>query len=130
LTTAVPVPTAVTTPLDETVATALLNDTHVAMLVTSCVVPSLNVTVEVNCEVEPVRGTVPVTLMLDNVVADTAVELLHADTHTPVMATGRHRTSERNRLPFMTAPQVASVPATVAAGTVRLLNCVKTIAKM
>jgi len=40
---------------------ALSNDTHAAMLVMSCVVPPLNVTVQVNCEVEPMAGTVPVT---------------------------------------------------------------------
>jgi hypothetical protein len=107
-----------------------LYDTHVARVVTSFVELSLKVTVQVYCEVEPMAGTAPVMVMLDSVVADTDVELLHADTDAHATATGRNRTSERNHLPFMRAPYAASVLANVAAGTIRLLNCVKTVAEM
>jgi hypothetical protein len=97
--------TAVTTPLDETVATAVFADTHVAALVTSFVVLSLYVIVQVNCEVEPMAGTEPVIAMLVIVVADAGVELLHADKDRPATATGKNRTSERTQLPIMTAPE-------------------------
>ena len=63
--TAVPLPTAVTSPLDETVATAVFDELHVDVLLTSCVVPLVNVTVAVNCAVDPTAGTSPVTATVD-----------------------------------------------------------------
>ena len=64
-----PLATAVTSPLDDTVATAEFEDDQVAVLDTSCVVPFSIVAVAANCEVVPTAGTVPVTATVDTVVA-------------------------------------------------------------
>jgi hypothetical protein len=45
---ALPAATAVTSPPDDTVATAAVDDVHVAELVMTCVVPSESVAVAVN----------------------------------------------------------------------------------
>jgi hypothetical protein len=79
--TAVPLPTAVTTPDAETVAAKGLDDDHVAALVTSCAEPLDSVAVAVNCDVAPADGMVPVTLNEETVLADVAESLLHAPTH-------------------------------------------------
>src|SRR5436309_16043686 len=50
-----------TTPLAETVTTAVFDDCHVARTVTSSVVPSERVTAAPNWAVSPIAGAVPVT---------------------------------------------------------------------
>jgi hypothetical protein len=60
--TALPLPTAVTTPLPDTVAADVFDDDQLAWLVTSCVVPLESVAVAVNCDVAPTTGAAPVTL--------------------------------------------------------------------
>jgi hypothetical protein len=120
---------AVTSPVDETVITVVLVDTHVALLVQSCVEESLNVTVQVNCAVEPMYGVVPVTATLVTVSGAVGVEL-HADRNRPATATGRTTTSERNELP-MRLLGATPMLATVTAGTfIRRLNCVNTVLKV
>src|ERR1700730_9049259 len=70
----------VTTPVVETVASAVLDDDHVAELVTSCVVPSDIVAVAVNCDEVPTVGTDPVTTT-DETIPDGEV-VLHPTTNT------------------------------------------------
>jgi hypothetical protein len=72
----VPAPTPVTIPVDDTVASAVLDDVHVAVLVTSCVVPFDIVAVATNWDVAPTAGVVPVTAMDDTV--EGAVDDPHA----------------------------------------------------
>jgi len=72
--TVIPGATAVTTPLDDTVANAVADDVHVDVLVTFCVEPSLIVAIAVNCEVEPMSGVLPVTATDVTVLADVEVE--------------------------------------------------------
>ena len=64
-----PSATPVTTPALETVASAVLDDAHVARLVTSCDVPSDIAAVALNCDVVPRAGAAPETL-IDETVAD------------------------------------------------------------
>jgi len=56
-----PLPTAVTTPVPETVAAPVFDEDQLAWLVTSWVVPLESVAVAVNCDVEPTGGVAPVT---------------------------------------------------------------------
>src|SRR4051812_7351348 len=58
-----PVATAETRPCAFTVATTGLADCHVASDVTFAVDPSARVEVAVNCEVDPITGVLPVTVM-------------------------------------------------------------------
>ena len=60
-TSASPAATPVTTPVEDTVATAAFDDCHVAWLVTFCVVPFDRLAVAVNCAVAPTAGADPVT---------------------------------------------------------------------
>jgi hypothetical protein len=60
--TALPLATAVTTPLPDTVAAAVFDDDQLAWLVTSWVVPLESVAVAVNCEVAPTAGVAPATV--------------------------------------------------------------------
>ena len=60
---AVPGATPVAAPLEETVTTDGSEESHVALLVTSSVVPSDNMPVAVNCVTAPTAGAVPVTAM-------------------------------------------------------------------
>ena len=60
--TALPLATAVTTPLPDTVAADVFDDDQLAWLVTSCVVPLESVAVAVNCDVAPTVGVAPLTL--------------------------------------------------------------------
>ena len=62
--TAVPLPTLVTRPVDDTVATAVFDDDHVAELVTSSSAPPDTVAVAVNCALDPTSGAPPVTLIV------------------------------------------------------------------
>ena len=62
------------------VAAAVFDEDHVAALVTSCVDPLVRVAVAVNCDVAPIAGVVPVTLIADTVLADVAESLLQAQT--------------------------------------------------
>jgi len=64
-----PSATPVTTPALETVASAVLDDAHVARLVTSCDVPSDIAAVALNCDAVPRAGAAPETL-IDETVAD------------------------------------------------------------
>src|SRR5262245_15205149 len=90
----VPAPTPVTSPVDDTVASAVLLDVHVAVLVTSCVVPFDIVAVAVNWDVAPTVGTVPVTAMDETVVGDVE-EPPHA---TAAITSGSANTIEITRL--------------------------------
>ena len=57
-----PADTAATLPADETLATAVLDDCHVALLVTPCVVPFDNVAAALNCcALPPIDGVLPET---------------------------------------------------------------------
>lgn len=76
-----PLPTAVTRPDDETVASEVLDDDHVAALVTSWVVPLVIVAVAVNCEVAPTTGAAPVTATAETVL-ELVGESLHAAANT------------------------------------------------
>lgn len=86
-----PAATAVTTPAEDTVASALLDVAQVADAVTSCVDPSAIVAIALNWEVLPTAGAAPVTASDDTVdTVDVVVdgvegELLHAasDTASP-----------------------------------------------
>ena len=69
-TTAVPAERPVTTPVEETVATAVSDDCHVAWLDTSCVPPLANVAVAVNCDVAPTAGAAPETVIDDTELGD------------------------------------------------------------
>jgi len=60
----------VTTPAEDTVATAVSDDCQVAWLVTSCVEPSAIVAVALNCDVPPTTGAVPLTLSDDAICPD------------------------------------------------------------
>jgi hypothetical protein len=64
--------TPVTRPLADTVASALFDDVHVAVLVTSCVVPSDSVATAENWDVPPIAGAAPVTAI--DATVDGAVE--------------------------------------------------------
>ena len=67
--TAVPLVRAVTTPAEETVATDVLEEVHVAELVTSWVAPD-TVAVAMNCELAPTAGTVPVMVTSETELGD------------------------------------------------------------
>jgi hypothetical protein len=89
-----PLVTAVTRPEDDTVATALFDDVHVAVLETSWVVPPDNVATAENCAELPTAGTVPVTATVETVVAEVGV-LLQAPSVKPRASTNRTTTNER-----------------------------------
>src|SRR5262245_12299002 len=57
----VPGATPVTTPVDGTVAPVVFDEVHVAVLVTSCAVPSDMVATALNCDDPPIAGVAPVT---------------------------------------------------------------------
>jgi hypothetical protein len=78
-------PVTIPVPLD-TVAFAVLDDDHVANVVTFCVLPSDIVAVAVNCDVPPFVGADPVTL-IDETLAEGAVEELHPTTNAASPAT-------------------------------------------
>src|SRR5437773_9210068 len=67
----------VTRPAEDTVATAVFDDCHVAWLVTSCVAPPAIVAVAVNWDVPPTTGAVPLTRSDDAIVAE-VVGFAHA----------------------------------------------------
>ena len=76
-TTTAPSAMPVTSPVEETVASEVSDDCHVATLVTSCVVPSDNTAAAASCDVAPTTGADPVTLMDETVLGDD-VEFPHA----------------------------------------------------
>src|SRR5690348_6966635 len=97
-----PLVRAVTSPLDDTVATAEFEDDHVAVLDTSCVVPFSIVAVAANCDAVPTAGMVPDTATVETVVAVFGLSL-HAPMVNPSASTKRTITNERT---FMVAPCV------------------------
>ena len=78
---ALPSPTAVTRPDAETVATAVFDDDHVAVVVTISILPSDIVATAVYCDDAPTAGALPVTVTVDTTVGEVAE--LHALANTP-----------------------------------------------
>jgi len=68
--TAVPLAMDVTAPVEETVATAVFEDVHAEVDVTSCDVPLASMAVAVNCVVKPTAGAVPATTTVETAVAE------------------------------------------------------------
>jgi hypothetical protein len=85
----------VTIPTADTVAPDVLEDCHVARLVTFCVVPSDIFAVAVNCDVAPTAGTDPVTL-IEETVADGEVEEPHPTRDTTNPTTMTNEVNHRN----------------------------------
>jgi hypothetical protein len=90
----------VTRPVAETVASAVLDDVHVAELVTSSVVPSSIVAIAVNCAVAPTAGAVPATAT-DETVEAVVVELPHAIAKTASTAATAIELIDRTRISFL-----------------------------
>jgi hypothetical protein len=78
----VPSVMAVTRPVEETVAMSLLDDVHVAVVVTFSVVPFDRFAVAAYCAVAPTAGGAPVTVTVETADGDVA-ELPHAVVRNP-----------------------------------------------
>lgn len=83
----------VTRPDGDTVATAVSDDDHAALLVTSATAPFDRVSVAVNCDVDPTAGAAPVTVTLVRDVGATD-EPPHAVADKPTARAQSRRTND------------------------------------
>src|SRR5438270_6842787 len=97
--TALPLASALTRPVADTVATAGLEDDHVAAPVTSCTPPVARVATAVNCDDEPTPGMPP-----DTVTADTDVAAVGEFPHAATRPSAARQTSRANDRIFMMTP--------------------------
>jgi hypothetical protein len=103
----VPAATALTTPVEDTVASAVFEDCHVASEVTSFVVPSDIVATAVNCELPPIDGVDP-----DTVIDDTTDD------------DGRTVTAVGDVVPLHAAASAASPTVRASEAIARTMNAV------
>ena len=80
---------AVTRPPDETVATSGLDDVHVAVVVTTSVVPLDRLATAAYCDDVPTAGAAPVTVTEETTDGDVAVPHAFARAHAPIVTTAR-----------------------------------------
>src|SRR3954452_1516724 len=82
---AAPAAIPVTAPAVDTVATDGSDDTHVAPVVMSCVVPSESVPVATNCVVVPTVGATPLTVIAVRLEGEVVLPHAAVNTATPTM---------------------------------------------
>jgi hypothetical protein len=105
--TAVPLVSATTRPVDDTVATAAFDDDQVADVVTSWVVPLPSVATALNCADTPTLGTAPETVTVETVVAEVG-DVPQAAAVTAAASTRKSATNDRI---FMRTPVAAALAA-------------------